>query len=170
MTHLYELLYIIPATITDTEVGTVETKIAALLNKLGATIEFTKRLGKLKFTYPIDKQRYGHYIAVIISADTTIMAKIEENLRINNDILRHLLVSTEKSIEQQKFDLVQFVEINVEEERARRRERSEEGNEKKPEEAAAAATTEEKEKQAEGEAVEGDKKADESATEETKTV
>lgn len=126
MTGLYELLYIIPASITDTEVGTVETKISALLTKLGATIEFTKRLGKLKFTYVLKKQRYGHYIAVVLSADTLAIAKIDENLRINNDILRYLLLRTEKSIEQQKFDLIQFNEVNVEEERARRRERVEE--------------------------------------------
>ncbi len=165
MTHLYELLYIIPATVTDTEVGTVETKIAALLTKLGATIEFTKRLGKLKLTYVVEKQRYGHYVAVIFSADASVIAKIEENLRINTEIIRHLLLRTEKTIEAQKFDLIQFIEINVEEERARRRERAEE-----------AAT--EKEKPAEAKegaaAVEGEAKAEEAApapaAEETKTV
>ncbi len=164
MTHLYELLYIIPATVTDTEVGTVETKIAALITKLGATIEFTKRLGKLKLTYVVEKQRYGHYIAVIFSADASVIAKIEENMRINTEIIRHLLLRTEKTIEAQKFDLIQFVEINVEEERARRRERAEE-----------AATEKEKPAEAkEGAAAEGEAKAEEAApaaaTEETKTV
>lgn len=163
MTALYELLYIIPATITDTEVGTVETKINALLAKLGASVEFTKRLGKLKFTYLVKKQRYGHYIAVIFTAETSAIAKIDENLRINNDILRYLLLRTEKTIEQQKFDLIQFNEVNVEEERARRRERAEEGADK--------------EKEKSGEAKEGaeaasdaDKKADATSTEEVKTA
>jgi small subunit ribosomal protein S6 len=170
MTGLYELLYIIPATITDTEVGTVEAKISALLTKLGATIEFTKRLGKLKFTYVIKKQRYGHYIAVVLSADTLAIAKIDENLRINNDILRYLLLRTEKSVEQQKFDLIQFNEVNVEEERARRRERADEANAEKEKEKAAEGASENKEAAVEGASSEADKKSDATLTEETKTV
>lgn len=164
MTALYELLYIIPATITDTEVGTVETKINALLTKLGATVEFTKRLGKLKFTYLVKKQRYGHYIAVILTAETTAIAKIDENLRINSDILRYMLLRTEKTIEQQKFDLIQFNEVNVEEERARRRERAEEGADKEKEKPAEA------KEGAEVATGDVDKKIDAALSEDTKTA
>lgn len=170
MTALYELLYIIPATITDAEVGTVESKINALLTKLGANVEFTKRLGKLKLTYAIKKQRYGHYIAVVLTVDTAAVAKIDENLRINNDILRYLLLRTEKSIEQQKFDLIQFTEINVEEERARRRERAEEASAEKEKEKAAEAAGEAKEATAEVTAADVDKKIDAALSEDTKTV
>ena len=172
MNGLYELLYIIPATITDSEVGTVETKISALLTKLGATVEFTKRLGKLKFTYMIKKQRYGHYIAVVFSADTAAVAKMDENLRINNDILRYLLLRTEKSVEQQKFDLIQFNEVNVEEERARRRERVEDANAEKEKEARPEGTDEAKDGETapkkDGEEI--DKKIDSALSEDGKNV
>ncbi len=125
MAARYELLYIIPATVVETEVGGVETKISALITKYGANVELTKRLGKLHLAYQIKKQRYGYYVAVVFTAEQSAVAKIEENLRISNDILRHLITASEKSVEEQKFDLVQFTEVNVEEERARRREKAE---------------------------------------------
>ncbi len=125
MAARYELLYIIPATVVETEVGDVETKISTLITKYGATVELTKRLGKLHLAYQIEKQRYGYYVAVVFTAEKGSVAKIEENLRISNDILRHMITASEQSVEDQKFDLVQFTEINVEEERARRREKAE---------------------------------------------
>ncbi len=124
MAARYELLYIIPATVVETEVGDVETKISNLITKYGATVELVKRLGKLHLAYQINKQRYGYYVAVVFTAEQGSVAKIEESLRISNDILRHLITASETSVEEQKFNLVQFTEVNVEEERARRREKA----------------------------------------------
>lgn len=129
MTTRYELLYIIPATLTDDEVGGVETKVAAVLTKFGAQVESTKRLGKFRFAYPIAHQRHGHYVLVIFAAETASLAKIEENLRIVTDVMRHLTVRADEAGAEQKFDLVQFTEVNVEtkDDRApRRREKSSE--------------------------------------------
>lgn len=109
--HIYELLYIIPTTFTDEEIGGVEQKIAGLLTKYQATIESTQRLGKFKLAYAIDKQRHGHYVMVLFKSEPAMMAKIDENLRITNEILRHLIVKVEEG--DQKFDLVQFMEVDV---------------------------------------------------------
>ena len=171
----YELLYIIPTTFTDEEAGTIETRLNGLLAKLGANVEATRRLGKLRFAYPINKQRHGYYVLVTFAAPATALAKIEENLRIQTDVLRHITVKLEDSGEQ-KFDLVPFTEVNVEtkDERARRRsseakegssdEKKEElksavaaieGAEKKEEAAAPQVTSEELEKKIES-ALSGD--------------
>lgn len=175
MAARYELLYIIPATVVETEVGDVETKISTLITKYGATVELTKRLGKLHLAYQIEKQRYGYYVAVVFSAEKASVAKIEENLRISNDILRHMITASEQSVEDQKFDLVQFTEINVEEERARRREKSEakegekEVKEGEVKEESKDETKEEKSKDSATTGADVDKKVD-AALEDTKTV
>lgn len=121
----YELLYIIPTSFTDDEVGTIETKISGLLGKLGATIEATKRLGKLRLAYPVKRQRHGHYVMVHFTCEPTSVAKIEENLRITPEVLRHLILQADEAGADQKFELVQFNEVSIEtrEERARRREK-----------------------------------------------
>ncbi len=123
MEQRYELLYIIPTSFTDEEVGGIETKISALITKWGAAVESTKRLGKLKLAYAIDEQRHGHYTMTLFKADGASLAKIEENLRINQDILRHLIVRADEAGADQKFELIQFTEIVVEGRSDRRREK-----------------------------------------------
>jgi small subunit ribosomal protein S6 len=117
------LVYIIGATFTEEEAAGIETKIGALLQKYGGTVEQTQRLGKFRLTYPIKDQRHGYYVMVILSAEPAAIAKIEENLRIQTDILRHLLLRAEEAGTGSRFELVQFTEVVVEgsrEDRARR--------------------------------------------------
>ncbi len=120
----YELLYIIPASLTDEEVGGVETKVSGLISKVGASVESTKRLGKFRLTYPIKKQRHGHYVLVMLLAEPAMVAKLDEQLRLQTDVLRHLVLRADEAGSDQKFELVQFTEVNVEADRPRRREKS----------------------------------------------
>lgn len=111
-TREYELLYIISASFTDDEMGAVEGRIKALLEKNGASIVTTNRLGKFRLAYPIKKQRHGHYVMVRLNADTQAVAKMDEALRISADVLRHLFVRADE-VGSEKFDLVQFTEVNI---------------------------------------------------------
>lgn len=139
-------MYIIPGTLSEEEAGVVETKISTLVTKYGATVESTKRLGKFRLAYLIDEQRHGYYMLVRFNAERTAMAKIDENLRISTDIVRHMILRAEEAGEG-KYNLVEYKEINLDnkEDRPRRRtdrptedvkavegEKTEEG-EKKPE-------------------------------------
>jgi small subunit ribosomal protein S6 len=111
-TREYELLYIISASFTDDEMGAVEGRVKALLEKYGATVTTATRLGKFRFAYPIKHLRHGHYVLVRFSADTQAMRQIDEALRISTDVLRHLIVLAEEA-GGEKFDLVQFAEVNI---------------------------------------------------------
>ncbi len=126
-TSRYELLYIIPTTFTDEEVGTIEQKVAALLTKVGATTESTRRLGKFRLAYPINNQRHGHYVLTMFTIEHGAVAKFDELLRITPEVLRHLIVRAEDGGVEVKFDLVQFNEVVVEGgrgDRDRRREKT----------------------------------------------
>lgn len=129
MSTAYELLYIIPTSYTDDEVGTIETKIGDILTKYGATVASTRRLGKFRFAYPIKQQRHGHYIQVLLSVERPMIAKIEEQLRITPEVLRHLMVRADELGAEQKFDLVQFTEVTIEsrDDRPRRRDAKPDG-------------------------------------------
>jgi small subunit ribosomal protein S6 len=107
----YELLYIVPTTFTDEDVGTVEGNVKALLEKHGASVTDTARLGKIRFAYPIKKNRHGHYILVNFETEPKNVAKIDESLRISNEVLRHLILRADEA--GGKFDIVQFTEVNV---------------------------------------------------------
>ena len=121
----YELLYIIPATFTDEDVGRIEGTVKALLEKQGATVDSTTRLGKFRFAYPVKKVRHGHYELVRFSAEGAAMKAVDDSLRISTDVLRHLILRADEA-GGEKFDLVQFTEINLDnkegtDDRSRRR-------------------------------------------------
>jgi small subunit ribosomal protein S6 len=119
----YELLYIIPTTFTDDEAGEIETRVSGLISKVGASVESTTRLGKLRFAYPVKDQRHGYYVQVMISAEPAAVAKLDMQLRITPEVLRHLILSAEEAGSEAKYELVQFaeVDINLKEDRPRRR-------------------------------------------------
>lgn len=160
----YELLYIIPTSFTDDEVGTIENKVSALLTKYQATVESTRRLGKFRLAYAINHQRHGHYVMVIFTAEPAAMAKIDENLRIMTEPLRHLITRLEEEGEQ-KFDLVQFVEVNVDNKEDRRRKSDKKDGEGKDGEVKEGESKEgeAKEEKSEGEASEEKAKEEKSA-------
>lgn len=126
----YELMYIVPTTFTDEEVGKIEGNVKALLEKQGATVTETTRLGKFRFAYPIKKQRHGSYVLVNFETEPKSVAKIDELLRISNEVLRHLILRADEA-GGNKFEIVQFTEVNTDmkEDRPRRRreEKSEDG-------------------------------------------
>lgn len=130
----YELLYIIPTTYTDDETGGIETKVSTILEKDGASIDNVTRLGKLKFAYPIKRQRHGHYVLVYFTAPSEKVRKIDEHLRFTEEVLRHLIVKAEET--DPKFDLVQFQEVNIEAKEEAKRKRKQDAKKKAEEERA----------------------------------
>jgi small subunit ribosomal protein S6 len=110
----YELMYIVPTSYTDEELGTIEKNVAEILSKFQATITKTIRLGKLRFAYEIKREQYGHYILVRFQAETASVAPIDEGLRMNQkEVLRHIIVKAE-DVEEDVYNLVQFQEVHVE--------------------------------------------------------
>ena len=109
----YELLFIVPTSYTEEELGTVEQNVVRLIEKNSATIEKTTRLGKFRFAYPIRHERFGHYILIRFKAEPGAIAGIENGLRLNQkEIFRHLILSADEVSD--AFTLVQFQEVRVE--------------------------------------------------------
>lgn len=91
--HPYDLLYIIPAVMTDSEAETVAAKVTEMIKATGAAITRTENLGKLKLAYPIKHQKYGFYMLTQFDAEPGTVAKLENDLRLNENVLRHQLTT-----------------------------------------------------------------------------
>lgn len=126
----YELLYIIPTSFTDEDVARIEGNVKGILEKYGATVDTTTRLGKFRFAYAIKNQRHGHYILVNFTSETKNLSKIDEGLRISTEVLRHMILRADEA-GGDKFDLVQFVEVNTDAKDDRPRRKREDGDAKK---------------------------------------
>jgi small subunit ribosomal protein S6 len=116
----YELMYIVPTSYTEEELGTVEKNVAQIFEKNSATITKATRLGKFRFTYPIKRDSHGHYVLVRFQVEPANLHGISEGLRMNQkEILRYLIVDGGEVSEE--FNLVQFQEVAVEGGERRRR-------------------------------------------------
>lgn len=108
----YELLYIVPAKHTDDEVTKLAEKISGLLTAAGASISESRQLGKMRLAYPIQHTRYGHYVLVNFEAETPVIIKLNDMLRLSTDILRHLIVKRDPKITKAPR-LINFDEITA---------------------------------------------------------
>lgn len=125
----YELMYIVPTSFTDEDVSRIEGNVKGLIEKHSASLLETKRLGKFKFAYPIDKQRHGTYILAQFESEPANIAKLDESLRISNEILRHLILRADEA-GGDKFEIVQFMEVNIDNKEDKPRRRREEKDDK----------------------------------------
>jgi len=96
----YELLYTIPAKYTDGEISALKAKITTELTALGISVSRNDEIGKIKLAYPMQHVRYGHYVLVNFESEPTVVAKVNEYLRLNSDVIRHQVVVPEASLKQ----------------------------------------------------------------------
>lgn len=88
----YEVLYIIPAKYSETEIEELNKKVPAVLEELGATVIRIDNWGKRKLAYHIKHFRYGYYTLIIFSAPGEVLEKITQRLNLNQDIVRFQIV------------------------------------------------------------------------------
>ncbi|MDP2631627.1 MAG: 30S ribosomal protein S6 [Candidatus Uhrbacteria bacterium] len=89
---IYEILYIVPSKFSDTEIGGVIDNVSKLLEANEAKIEKTENLGKIKLAYPINKITHGTYILVYVDVDGSVLKKIDQDFRLADFVLRHIIV------------------------------------------------------------------------------
>ncbi|MBI1908326.1 30S ribosomal protein S6 [Candidatus Uhrbacteria bacterium] len=90
---IYEILTIIPAKFSDNEIDAVSERVAKTLETDGCKIEKTENLGKLKLAYAIDHVRYGTYVLFYVEAAQEAMKKVDQDLRLADEVLRHMIVA-----------------------------------------------------------------------------
>ncbi len=105
---LYELMTILPSHISDTEVdGTIDA-IAKLVENAGGTVEKKQNLGKIKLAYPIKRQRHGVYAMLYINVSAENMQKLDQNLRLADEVVRHMLIARPAGIPTAPFSMVSY--------------------------------------------------------------
>ncbi len=120
----YELLYIIPAVMTESEAEPIANKVTEMIKATGATIVRNENLGKLKLAYAIKRQKHGYYMLAQFDADPSVIAKLDNDLRLNENVLRHQIVLRGKGAEKRAYKLEAYQSpINEEGFAARRSER-----------------------------------------------
>ena len=105
----YELLYILPAKFADTEIDGLRAKVAGMIEAAGAKVTRNESLGKIKLAYVIKKQQHGTYVLVHFSAETPVIAVLDRQFRLSDEILRHMIVDLVPSQEKAVVQIQSYV-------------------------------------------------------------
>lgn len=101
----YEILFIMPNKFTDEEAQKVFKKVGDLITSNDGKITLDNYWGKKKFAYPINHEYYGYYGLYEFDLERSLVAKINDTLRLDKEIVRYLIVKKDvKSEEQIKKD------------------------------------------------------------------
>ncbi len=92
---LYENIFIVRQDLSPAQVNTVTTDVTKFVTDAGGEVGKVEYCGLLNLAYQIKKNRKGHYTLMNVTAPPSAIAEIERKMRLNEDILRHLMVSTE---------------------------------------------------------------------------
>ena len=91
----YEVLLIIKPTLEETEVKARVDFIEGVITKNGGKITSWQDMGTRKLAYKIDKFERGVYKVCYFEAPTALIEELVRNIRINEDIIRFLVVKYE---------------------------------------------------------------------------
>ena len=89
----YELLYIVPNKYTEDELKPITAKISKIINDTEGKITYREEWGKKHLAYPIKHFYHGYYILVEFDIEKSRIDKIDQALRLFNEILRYQIVT-----------------------------------------------------------------------------
>jgi small subunit ribosomal protein S6 len=108
---LYEGLYILRATLSDSAREQAHQKIISLIESLGGNHEKTIDWGRKKMAYRIKGSGEGHYYLIYFSLPTESVLEMNQENRLNEDLLRFMNVLIEEVPAANEITFKQIVEV-----------------------------------------------------------
>ena len=93
----YELTYIIKPDVDATNVHAIIERISGFITAEGGSVTKLDQWGVRRLSYPINKYREGHYVFILTKLEADAVTKIEGRLRLQEDLLRYLVVKAEET-------------------------------------------------------------------------
>lgn len=95
LTRNYELTYIGKPDLDTANLAALAEKVKVILAEDGGSVVKSDAWGMRKLGYPINKYKEGQYVHLVVALKPQAVMRVESRLRLNDDILRHLLVAEE---------------------------------------------------------------------------
>jgi small subunit ribosomal protein S6 len=100
----YETIYILRSDIDADAADKVANRVSEAMEREGGKILKFESWGRRRLAYPIAKQRKGVYVFVKYVGGGGLVAELERNLRLSDDVIKHLTVVTGIAPEQLAID------------------------------------------------------------------
>ena len=91
----YESVIIINPSADEDKVKALIDKFSDLINKQGK-VEKVDTLGKRKLAYEVKKNKEGIYVVFYFEAEPTLIAELERNYRITDEVIKFIVVKDER--------------------------------------------------------------------------
>ena len=94
--HEYELVYIVSPEIADDVLETRVNNISQFITGKEGIIDGVDKWGRKKLAYPIKHFLEGNYVLTKFKLSPAQCKELDANLRISEEIIRHLLIKVER--------------------------------------------------------------------------
>ena len=94
--HDYELVMIVSPEIADEAVPATVERVQQFIAEQGGEVKEVNPWGRRRLAYPIERHREGSYVVAQLSLDPQQLGALEENLKLSDDVIRHLVVKLEE--------------------------------------------------------------------------
>lgn len=92
----YELVMVLRPDVPEEDVPATIERVQQFVTGRGGTVLNTDTWGRRKLAYPIKKYFEGNYIVTQLRLEPRDARDLETNLRLNDHVIRHLLVRTDE--------------------------------------------------------------------------
>jgi small subunit ribosomal protein S6 len=90
--HAYELVVILSPELNDDGVTAGIEKVQQAVTSRGGQIEDVNNWGRRRLAYPIKRHLEGTYVLTQMKMEPGQVRDLEDNLRISEEVIRHLVV------------------------------------------------------------------------------
>lgn len=91
----YELVLVIDPDLAGADQKKLVSKIKKIIEELKGKVGKTDEWGKKELAYPIKKKNLGYYFLLEVKLPSTAPAEIENKLKLEERLMRYLLVKKE---------------------------------------------------------------------------
>ncbi|PAF50948.1 30S ribosomal protein S6 [Helicobacter sp. 13S00401-1] len=99
----YETMFIVKPTLVEEELKAKIDFFKEVITKNGGVIETTLDMGVRTLAYEIEKNVRGYYYVIYFKAKPSLIAELERLYRVNEDILRFIVIKYESKKEQKAW-------------------------------------------------------------------
>ncbi len=96
-------MFILKPTLVEEEIKTQITFFKDVISKNGGEIETCLDMGMRNLAYEIKKNKRGYYYVIYFKAQPQLIKEIERNYRINENVLRFIVIKYENKKEQKAW-------------------------------------------------------------------
>lgn len=95
----YEVLIIVNATLSDDDIAKQISDIEEVINKNKGSVKNIEKWGRKRLAYEIKDLNEGYYVLIYFAGESKTITELDRILKINDNILRHMIVRSERGLD-----------------------------------------------------------------------